>query len=125
MFRSMMTNYRRPVMLAMSGMMATTTTVFCEENKATLKAFSAKEFQGFPIRKVTQLSPNTKSIELALPTTEHEMGMTTASFVMVKGPVGEDGKFVARPYTPTNTNGKYPPLIIILQHRLCIYIPYP
>lgn len=33
--------------------------------------------------------------------------MQTAAFVMVKGPVGEDGKFVARPYTPTSTNGKY------------------
>lgn len=103
MFRSLAA-YRRPAMV-FSGLMASSTAALCEEKN--LKAFSPKDFQSYPIRKVTQLSPNTKAIELALPSAQHEMGMTTASFVMVKGPTGEDGKFVARPYTPTNTNGKY------------------
>jgi hypothetical protein len=32
--------------------------------------------------------------------------MLTASFVMVKGPTGADGKPTLRPYTPVSTNGK-------------------
>ncbi len=32
-------------------------------------------------------------------------GLTPASFIMVKGPNDAEGKVVARPYTPTTSNG--------------------
>lgn len=68
------------------------------------RAFSPKEFRSFTIKEVKDLSPNTKLYNVALPTAHHEMGMQTASFVMVKGPPDAEGKATMRPYTPTSTN---------------------
>jgi len=62
-------------------------------------AFNPKAFVPFPITKITQLSPNTKAFDLALPSADAEMGAHTASFIMVKNAVGD-----ARPYTPTTLN---------------------
>ena len=70
-----------------------------------LSAFSPKEFRSFKITKVDKISPNTKAFQVALPSNEHLMGMSVASFVMVKGPIGSDGKPTMKPYTPTSTNG--------------------
>lgn len=91
-----------------AGIAASTLTVACcagpADGSSDLKAFSPKEFRAFPIRRVETISPNTKRFELALPSKDHEMGLTTASFVLIKGPNDEDGKIVTRPYTPTSTN---------------------
>lgn len=82
----------------------------CDESSKI--AFSPKEFRSFTIKEVKQLSANTKAIEINLPTSEHEMGMKTASFLLVKGPLGPDGKPALRPYTPTSTNSKLMYLLI-------------
>lgn len=50
-------------------------------------AFSPKEFRAFPVRKIQSISPNTKVIELALPTPEHEM---VSLFVTSNGCCGDD-----------------------------------
>jgi cytochrome-b5 reductase len=87
---------------------------FCNaSDSAGLIAFSPKEFRSFKISKITTISPNTKTFEILLPTANHEMGMATASCFMIKGN-DEDGKVVARPYTPTSLNddkGKFEILI--------------
>lgn len=78
-----------------------------------LVAFSNKEFRSFKISKINTISSNTKSFEVDLPSPQHEMGMATASCFMIKGK-DEDGKIVARPYTPTSLNdqkGKFEILI--------------
>jgi cytochrome-b5 reductase len=75
-----------------------------EGGQQDLKAFSPTEFRAFPIGRIEMISPNTKLFELALPSPEYEMGMQTASFVLVKGPNDEQGNAVTRPYTPTSIN---------------------
>jgi len=50
-----------------------------------LVAFSPKEFRKFPITKVEDVSHNTKLFVCALPSKDHEMGMTTSGLVMIKG----------------------------------------
>lgn len=55
---------------------AKSTSVAHSDAEAQEMAFSSKEFRSFPIRKVTTLSHNTKSFEVALPTPEHQMVFT-------------------------------------------------
>ena len=77
---------------------------FCNATESSsLVAFSPKEFRSFKINRITSVSPNTKVFDVLLPTPKHEMGMQTASCFMIKGN-DEDGKVVARPYTPTSLN---------------------
>jgi len=71
-------------------------TVHAEDGK---KAFNPKSFVSFPIKKITNLSPNTKAYDIALPEKDSEMGCGVASFIMVKNAAGD-----ARPYTPTTLN---------------------
>eukprot|EP00644_Phytophthora_capsici_P001005 jgi/Phyca11/509270/fgenesh2_kg.PHYCAscaffold_43_\ len=74
----------------------------CEESTQPKTALSPKEFRSFTVRKVEAVNHNTKRVTFALPTPEHEMGITTASCIMARAKV--DGKTVVRPYTPTNVN---------------------
>lgn len=74
----------------------------CQEHD--LKAFSPKEFRSYPVSKITALSHNVKAYEIALPTKEHETGVTVSSLIMVKGVTYPDGKFDVKPYTPTSLN---------------------
>lgn len=84
-----------------AGLYQLSSVINCDDEKA---AFSPKEFRSFKIREIKTLSHNTKQFVCELPTPEHQMGMPTASFVMVKGPTGADGKPTLRPYTPVSTN---------------------
>ena len=63
---------------------------------------SPKEFRPFVITGIKSLSPNTKEFRVALPTKDSTTGMKTSGFVMIKNAAGADGKFDARPYTPTS-----------------------
>jgi len=65
-------------------------------------ALSPKEFRALPITAIKDLSPNTKLFKVGLPSKESTTGMKTSSFVMIKNAAGADGKFEARPYTPTS-----------------------
>lgn len=78
----------------------------CAESSGESIAFSPKEFRSFKILKIQELSPNTKAFEVALPRKEDSTGVTCSSFVMVKNAPGGDGKFDARPYTPTSLNDR-------------------
>ena len=69
---------------------------------AAAAGMSPKEFRGFKITGIKDLSPNTKEFRVALPSKDSTTGMKTSGFVMIKDKTGEDGKFVARPYTPTS-----------------------
>eukprot|EP01031_Cornospumella_fuschlensis_P040973 gene40973-49980_t len=75
-----------------------------ESDSKSLKAFSPNEFRSFPISRVERVSPNTKLIELALPSPDHEMGLEVCSHVLVQGPADREGKLLSRPYTPVSLN---------------------
>jgi cytochrome-b5 reductase len=65
-------------------------------------ALSPKEFRALPITAIKDLSPNTKLFKVGLPSKESTTGLKTSSFVMIKNAASADGKFDARPYTPTS-----------------------
>ncbi|RLN71448.1 hypothetical protein BBJ28_00014989 [Nothophytophthora sp. Chile5] len=65
-------------------------------------ALSPKEFRSFTVTSVEDVTHDTKRVTFALPSPEHEMGITTASCLLARAKV--DGKAVVRPYTPTNVN---------------------
>ncbi|KAI9994671.1 hypothetical protein PInf_011497 [Phytophthora infestans] len=76
-------------------------------------ALSPKEFRSFKVTKVEEVTHDTKRLVFALPSKEHEMGITVASCLMAKASV--DGKNVVRPYTPTNTNAEKGELELVVK----------
>ncbi|KAE9051346.1 hypothetical protein PR001_g1547 [Phytophthora rubi] len=74
----------------------------CEETQQPKVALSAKEFRSFTVRKVEDVTHNTKRVTFDLPSPDHEMGITTASCLVARARV--DGKTILRPYTPVNMN---------------------
>ncbi|KAF4320968.1 hypothetical protein BBO99_00005086 [Phytophthora kernoviae] len=76
-------------------------------------ALSPKEFRSFKVTKVEDVTHDTKRLVFALPSKEHEMGITVASCLMAKAQV--DGKAVVRPYTPTNTNAEKGELELVVK----------
>ncbi|KAI9923074.1 hypothetical protein PsorP6_000255 [Peronosclerospora sorghi] len=88
--------------VSMLAILSISSYAHCEETKQPKVALSPKEFRSFTVRKVESLNHNTKRITFDLPTSEHEMGITTPSCLMARAKV--NGKTVARPYTPTNVN---------------------
>jgi cytochrome-b5 reductase len=73
--------------------------VFCQE-----ASFSKSEFRSFPVLEVRDAGPGTKILKCKLPSSQHVMGMTVSSLVMVNGGKGEDDKVPSRPYTPITTD---------------------
>jgi Oxidoreductase FAD-binding domain len=71
-------------------------------------AFSSDEFRSFKLAHVEEVSHDTKMFRVALPTEEHEMGMTTASCLMLQGADAE----TVRPYTPTTLNSQVYTLLL-------------
>ncbi|CAM9677410.1 unnamed protein product [Discosporangium mesarthrocarpum] len=78
-----------------------TSAAMAEESK---KAFSPKEFREFPIQEIESLTHNVRRFRMGLPSPEHEMGMTVASCLVIKGKARDGSGDVVRPYTPTTTN---------------------
>ncbi|KAG1705561.1 hypothetical protein DVH05_003249 [Phytophthora capsici] len=76
-------------------------------------ALSPKEFRFFKVTKVEEVTHDTKRLVFALPSKEHEMGLTVASCLMAKAEV--DGKAAVRPYTPTNTNAEKGELELVVK----------
>ncbi|CEG44749.1 nadh-cytochrome b5 [Plasmopara halstedii] len=89
-------------MAALASLSVASSSTQCEELKEPKVALSPKEYRSFTVRKVETVNHNTKRITFALPSPDHEMGLTTPSCLMARARV--DGKMVARPYTPTNVN---------------------
>lgn len=73
----------------------------CDEKKQE-HAMSPKEFRSFPITEIVNLSPNTRQFRVKLPSKDSTTGMKTSGFVMIKNAADSEGKFEARPYTPTS-----------------------
>eukprot|EP01036_Dinobryon_divergens_P030268 gene30268-39488_t len=67
------------------------------------EGLSPTEFRSCKIRKITQLSADTKSYEVVLPDPKAKMVGTTSYFLLVKGPPGDESM---RPYTPTSPSGQ-------------------
>mmetsp|Transcript_13476 Transcript_13476/g.20261 ORF Transcript_13476/g.20261 Transcript_13476/m.20261 type:complete len:284 (+) Transcript_13476:26-877(+) len=65
------------------------------------RALSPQLFMQLPVSAVQEESHNVKYFKVQLPSPDHETGLTTSSFVMVKGSEG-----VARPYTPVSLNSQ-------------------
>jgi len=67
-------------------------------------AFSASEFKSFPLISKHVISHNTAIYRFALPTPDHEMGLSTSSCIVARAEL--DGKQVSRPYTPVTLNNQ-------------------
>jgi len=63
-------------------------------------------FQKFALMSIKEVSPNTKIMRFALDTPDSKLGLPIASAIVVKAPIGEDGKDVIRPYTPITYDEK-------------------
>lgn len=63
-------------------------------------ALSPSEFRSVKLGNVEQLSHNTAVYRFLLPSPQAVVGLPTASFLLVRAPIGDEGKPVVRPYTP-------------------------
>lgn len=66
------------------------------------------DWTSFKVQEIEHISPNTSIIRFGLPDGKSRLGLTAASFVMVRVENGEkDGKpdFAIRPYTPVSEEG--------------------
>lgn len=66
-------------------------------------AFDPQNFKKYKLLKVEQLTPNTSLFRFALPRPDMTADLPVASCIVTKAPIGEDGKAVIRPYTPTSS----------------------
>ncbi|KAF1783834.1 Riboflavin synthase-like beta-barrel [Phytophthora cactorum] len=80
-------------MAAFAAFSCSSSSAHCEEAQQPKVALTPR---------IETVNHNTKRVTFALPTPEHEMGITTPSCLMARAKV--DGKTVVRPYTPTNVN---------------------
>ena len=67
-------------------------------------ALSKSEFRDFTVLMTKKLSHDTSLVRFTLPSTEHTLGLTTASCLSISATVG--GQKVGRPYTPISTTGQ-------------------
>merc|ERR1712232_150768 len=67
-------------------------------------ALSPDEFREFTLKSVTYYNHNTNLFRIEFPSSQQESGLTTASFLLVKGE-DKEGKEAVRPYTPINPIG--------------------
>jgi len=67
------------------------------------KALNPAEFKPFKVTEVEDYNYNSKLIRFELKDDEI-LGLDVASALVVRAPIGEDGKQVIRPYTPVSSN---------------------
>jgi len=66
-------------------------------------AISPDEFRELRLNSVTYYNHNTNIFRLGFPSKDQSSGLTTASFILVKGS-DKEGKVAVRPYTPISSN---------------------
>jgi len=76
---------------------------FSADAKDESTALSPEEFRDFPLHSVTYYNHNTNIFRIQFPRKDQESGLSTASFLLIKGQ-DSDGKTAVRPYTPVSTN---------------------
>ncbi|PRP87281.1 hypothetical protein PROFUN_01543 [Planoprotostelium fungivorum] len=74
-----------------------------EEKQDVKKALNPKDFKPFTVTEVVPYNYNSKLIRFELKDDEI-LGLDVASALVVRAPIGEDGKQVIRPYTPISDN---------------------
>jgi len=74
-----------------------------EKDEEPKKALNPKEFVNFKVMEVEDYNHNSKLIRFELKDDEI-LGLDVASALVVKAPIGENGKPVIRPYTPISSN---------------------
>lgn len=65
-------------------------------------ALDPNNFKSFKLREVYQVNHNTNRYRFDLENEQQKLGLTVASCLVVKAPIGENGKDVVRPYTPVS-----------------------
>jgi cytochrome-b5 reductase len=65
-------------------------------------ALDPKNFKKFELVEIYPVSHNTKRYRFALEDEDQKLGLNVASCLVVKAPIGENGKDVIRPYTPVS-----------------------
>jgi len=64
-------------------------------------ALDANQFKSFKLEEIYPISHNTRRYRFGL-SEDQELGLPVASCLVVKAPIGEDGKDEIRPYTPVS-----------------------
>eukprot|EP01114_Cavostelium_apophysatum_P004839 TRINITY_DN1524_c0_g1_i1.p1 TRINITY_DN1524_c0_g1~~TRINITY_DN1524_c0_g1_i1.p1 ORF type:complete len:337 (-),score=95.05 TRINITY_DN1524_c0_g1_i1:18-1028(-) len=85
-----------------------------EEKKKQEGVLNPKEFVEFPLSEVIPVNHNTQIFRFKLPKRSDVLGLPVASCIMIRVPgAGENGKDVARPYTPldSQTTGHFDLLV--------------
>merc|ERR1711865_80013 len=79
------------------------TLVHADSSKASDSpaALSPKEFREFPVVSTKKLSADSVQVRLALPSSDHVLGMTTCSCLSISAEI--DGNTVSKPYTPCSS----------------------
>jgi len=67
------------------------------------KALNPDQFQDFTLSEIYPVSHNTNRLRFKHSDHKHVLGLDVASCIVVKAPIGENGKDVIRPYTPTSS----------------------
>jgi len=65
-------------------------------------ALDPKNFKKFQLLEIYPVSHNTNRYRFALEHEDQKLGLNVASCLVVKAPIGENGKDVIRPYTPVS-----------------------
>jgi len=65
-------------------------------------ALDPNNFKKFQLVEIYPVSHNTKRYRFALEDEDQKLGLTVASCLVVKAPIGENGKDEIRPYTPVS-----------------------
>jgi len=67
-------------------------------------ALNKDEWKGFKLCHAEEVTHDTKKFRFKLPSNEHRLGLPVASCVVTRAPIGENGAFVVRPYTPVTSD---------------------
>jgi cytochrome-b5 reductase len=65
-------------------------------------ALDPKNFKKFTLQEIYPISHNTRRYRFGLEHEDQKLGLNVASCLVVKAPIGENGKDVIRPYTPVS-----------------------
>jgi len=96
-------SYLIPIGLALgASCFAYLSTVSSASAKEEQTALDPKNFKPFTLGEVYNINHNTNRYRFLLEDKNQLLGLNVASCLVVKAPIGEDGKDVIRPYTPVS-----------------------
>jgi len=75
-----------------------------EQSKEELVALNKEEWRPFKFAAAEDVTHDTKKFRFMLPSSQQKLGLPVASCILTRAPIGENGAFVVRPYTPVSSD---------------------